>query len=58
MGEFLIQLALSAVLTLLIKGGVALFDHWIAWWLAALIALVVVFGGFLLIDVDLDGAFD
>jgi integral membrane sensor domain MASE1 len=55
--ELLAKIAASLVLTLLIKGGVALFDHWIAWWLAGLIALVVVFGGFLLIDSDdLDGA--
>lgn len=49
MTEFLTKLAVSAVLTLLIKGGVALADHWIAWWLAAAIALVVVFGGWLII---------
>jgi hypothetical protein len=57
MSEFLIKLALSAVLTLLIKGGVALFDHWIAWWLAALISLVVVFGGWLIVT-NVDGAWD
>lgn len=55
MAEFLIKLAASVVLTLLIKGGVTLFDHWIAWWLAALISLVVVFGGWLILD-DIDGA--
>lgn len=57
MAEFLIKLLISAVVTLLIKGGVALFDHWIAWWLAALIALVVVFGGWLILA-DTDGAWD
>jgi len=56
MAEFLLKLLFSAVVTLLIKGGVALFDHWIAWWLAALIALVVVFGGWLVL-VDSDGGF-
>jgi hypothetical protein len=55
--EFVAKLAVSALLTLLIKGGVALFGHWIAWWLAALIALVVVFGGWLII-VNSDGAWD
>lgn len=57
MNEFVAKLAVSALLALLIKGGVALFGHWIAWWLAALIALVVVFGGWLII-VDSDGAWD
>jgi hypothetical protein len=55
--EFVAKLAVSALLTLLIKGGVALFGHWIAWWLAAVIALVVVFGGWLII-VHSDGAWD
>lgn len=57
MSEFVAKLAVSAVITLLIKGGVALFGHWIAWWLAALIALVVTFGGWLIIS-DTDGAWD
>ncbi len=57
MNEFVAKLAVSALLALLIKGGVALFGHWIAWWLAALIALAVVFGGWLII-VDSDGAWD
>lgn len=50
MVEFLAKLLVSAALTVLIKAGVAFFDHWIGWWLAALIALVVVFGGSRLID--------
>lgn len=57
MADFLIKMLLSAGLTLLIKGGVALFSHSIAWWLAALIALAAVFGGWLII-VDTDGAWD
>jgi hypothetical protein len=57
MHEFLIKLAVSVVLTLIIKAGFALFDHWIAWWLAALISLVVVFGGWLIIT-NTDGAWD
>ena len=52
MNEFLARLIVSAVLTLIIKGVVALFEHSITWWLAALIALVVVFGGWLIIDSD------
>jgi Flp pilus assembly protein protease CpaA len=55
--EFVAKLLVSALFTLLIKGGVALFGHWIAWWLAALIALVVVFGGFLFLG-DSDGAWE
>lgn len=57
MAELLVKLAVSALLTLLIKGGVALFNHWIAWWLAAVISLAVVFGGWL-IFIDGDGAWD
>lgn len=57
MAEFFAKLLLSAVVTLLIKGGVALFHHSIAWWLAALIALVFVFGGWLIIT-NIDGAWD
>lgn len=57
MNELFAKLALSAVLTLIVKGVVAMFDHSIAWWLAALIALVVVFGGWLIL-VDSDGAWD
>ena len=48
------KLIISAFLTLIIKGGVALVGHTIAWWLAGLISLVVVFGGFL-IFIDGDG---
>lgn len=57
MTETLVKLLLAAALTLAIKGGVALAGHWIAWWLAALISLAVVFGGWLLIA-DTDGAWD
>lgn len=57
MGEFLAKLLVSAAFALLIKAGVALSGHWIAWWLAALISLVVVFGGWLIL-VDTDGAWD
>jgi hypothetical protein len=57
MPEFLIKLAISIALTLVIKVGVAAFGHWIAWWLAGLIALVVVFGGWLIVT-NTDGAWD
>lgn len=49
MAEFLIKLVLSAIVTLLIKGGFALFGASIHWILAALIALVVVFGGWFIV---------
>jgi hypothetical protein len=48
------QLLLAVVLTLVIKGAVALFHHWIAWWAAAALALVAVFGGFAIFDDDND----
>jgi hypothetical protein len=48
--ELLAKLAGTVLLTLLIKGGVALFQHSIASWLAALIAAVVVFGGVLILE--------
>lgn len=57
MAEFLLKLFISAGITVAIKGVVALFGASIAWWLAALIALVVMFGGWLII-VDSDGAWD
>lgn len=52
MEEFVGKLIIAAILTLAIKGGVALAHHWIAWWLAALIAVVITFGGFLILDSD------
>jgi len=58
MAEFLLKLLISVMLTAAIKVGVTVLGHWIAWWLAALIALVVVFGGWLIIGDDLDGAWD
>lgn len=57
MAEFLLKLFISGGLAVAIKGGFALFGASIAWWLAALISLVVVFGGWLII-VDSDGAWD
>jgi hypothetical protein len=57
MAEFIFKLFVSVGITAAIKAGVAIFGGSIAWWLAALIALVVVFGGWLLI-VDSDGAWD
>lgn len=57
MPELLIKLFISAGITVLIKVGVAVTGHWIAWWLAALIALVVTFGGWLIIT-NTDGAWE
>lgn len=45
MTEFLIKLALSAVAALVIKGGVALYGNSLAWWIAAVLAFGLVFGG-------------
>lgn len=52
MERFVPGLIFSAILTLLIKGGVALTGHSIAWVWAAFIALVIVYGGILIIDGD------
>ena len=52
MNKFLAKLALSAALTPIIKGGVALFQSSIAWWLAALVALGIVFVGEWLLNSD------
>jgi hypothetical protein len=52
--ELFVKFVLSLALTIVIKVGVAAFGHWIVWWAAALIAFVVVFGGFLLLDDDAD----
>ncbi|MET0415802.1 MAG: hypothetical protein ABW022_07255 [Actinoplanes sp.] len=45
MNEFLLKLLLSAVVALVVKRGVALLGSSIAWWIAAVIGLVLVFGG-------------
>lgn len=57
MNEFLVKLGLSTLLTFLLKGGVALFGHSIAWWLATIISLALVFGGWF-IFIDTDGGFE
>lgn len=57
MAEFLLKLFISGGITVAIKAIAALAGLSIAWWLAALIALVVTFGGWLII-VDSDGAWD
>jgi hypothetical protein len=58
MGEalfvFVVKLVLAAVLPPLIMGGFALFGHQLVWWLAAVIALVAVFGGWLIVADDGD----
>ncbi|MCX5066601.1 hypothetical protein OOJ91_12005 [Micromonospora lupini] len=57
MADFLIGLVISAVLTLLIKGGFALAHQSISWVLAAIIAVLIVFGGWV-VFVDTDGSCD
>jgi hypothetical protein len=53
MADFLIKLVLSVALTLIIKGGFALFDASIPWLIAAIAALVIVFGvWFIIVDAD------
>ena len=52
MNEFLVKLGLSAVVTLIVKGGFAVFGSSIAWWAAALFALGIVFLGDWLLDSD------
>lgn len=50
--EFIIKLVISAAFMVLIKIGVAAFHHSISWLIAAFISLIIVFGGWLLIDGD------
>ncbi len=45
MNEFLAKLGLSAVVALLIKGGFALFGSSVAWWIAGVAGLAIVFLG-------------
>lgn len=52
LSEFAASAAATAVLTMLIKGGVAVFGHSIHWLAALLISAVLVYGGFLFIDGD------
>lgn len=58
MPEFLIKLGLSAIVTLLVKGFVALLGASIAWWLALVIALVIVFGGWFIVVHSDDWSWD
>ncbi len=48
----LVRLGLTAVLAALIKGIVAWSGHSIHWGWAAVISLVLVFGGWLILDSD------
>jgi hypothetical protein len=43
--EFLVKLLLSAAVALLIKGGFALFHSSVAWWIASIAGLAIVFLG-------------
>lgn len=52
MSELTAGLVVTAILTVLIKGGVALAGHSIAWLFAVVIAAVLVFGGFVVFDSD------
>ncbi len=45
MSEFLVKLGLSVVAALLIKGGFALFQSSVAWWIAGVAGLAIVFAG-------------
>lgn len=47
-----LRLIASAALAAIIKGGVALTGHSIHWVWTALIALVIVYGGWLILDGD------
>lgn len=52
-GKFAVKLGLTAVLTPVIKGFFALLQTSVEWWIAAAIAMVVVFGiFFIFIDGD------
>lgn len=55
MNAVLGKLLLSALLTPCVKGGFSLLGLSVAWWIAAAIGLVVVFGGWLIIG-NSDGA--
>ncbi len=50
MPEITAGLALTAILTAIIKGGVALAGFTIATWIAFLISLLLVFTGYLIFD--------
>lgn len=52
MTEFLIKIVATFILGLVIIGSVAAFGHHIVYAVAFLIAAVVVFGGWLILDED------
>lgn len=52
MHDTIVRFILSLLVMFAIKGGVALVGHNIAWVWAALIALVLVYGGWLIISGD------
>ncbi|MFG3710145.1 hypothetical protein [Micromonospora sp. NPDC047730] len=54
MAEFLLKLAASGIVAILIKAISVAVGFALAWWLAALIALAIVFGGVLILT---DGDF-
>jgi hypothetical protein len=58
MAEFLIKLAFSAFLTLVIKGVVAIAGASVAWWIAVIVALAIVFGGWFIVVHSDDWSWD
>lgn len=50
MEEFLLKLLASIVGSIVLYYGIQLFDAYIEYWLSLVISLVIVFGGFLILD--------
>lgn len=50
MEEFLVKLGISVIFSVLLYYGIQLFDTYIHYWLSLVISLVVVFGGWLILD--------
>lgn len=48
--EFLLKLAGSLVMSVVLFFGIQLFEVYIEYWLSLLISLVIVFGGILFLD--------
>lgn len=51
MAVMLLELLVAAAMTVLIKAGTYYAGHWVAWQVAAAVAVVIVVGGQLLVDV-------
>lgn len=50
MEDFLVKLGISVIFSVLLYYGFQLFDAYIEYWLSLVISLVIVFGGFLILD--------